>query len=222
MAHSGSTSGAPSISVSKTSDSVRSGAPSPCSGGEQGGVVRVRALDHAELEQGGRVQVPDGHRIGVAVSGRRQRMVGQGGGQPGEEGLRIAPERARGLLQAGGEQMEEGLLFRRRRLLGLPGERGVHVHRPVEDHGGHPVGEEVGVDRSEDRPVGEAVVADLRHAQGLADPVDVPRRVDRVDERLGGGRPGLAGPGHGGEERCSGQRLTGRRRDDAHTDGARG
>ena len=162
-------------------------------GGEQGRVVRARALDHTELEQGGRVQVPDGHRIGVAVSGRGQRMVGQRGGQPGEEGLGIAPERARGLLLAGGEQMEEGLLLGRRRFLGLLGERGVDVHRAVEDHGGHPVGEEVGVDRPEDRPVGEAVVADLRHAQGLADPVHVPRRVDRVDERLGG--LGAPGPG---------------------------
>ena len=104
--------------------------------------------------------------------------------------------------------MEEGLLGGRGLLFGSSGQGGVHVHRAVEHHGADPVREQVGIDRSELGPVGQAVEADGGQAEGLTDQVHVPGRVDGVDEGLEGALPDRTGFRHGGEGGRAGQRLT--------------
>ena len=56
------------------------------------------------------------------------------------------------------------------------------VDGPVEHHGPHVGGEHLGVGGPEQRAVGVAEERELRVTEGLADPVEVPGRVDGPDE----------------------------------------
>ena len=171
-------------------------------GGHQRRLVGGGEGGHAQGVQGGGVKVPHGDRFGVATPGGRQGVPGQGRGEPGEERRRVGAEGARRGGCAGGEQVGEGLFGDRGLLDGLLGQGGVDVHGTVEDHGADPVGEELGVDRTQHGPVRDAVEADGGEAEGLPDPVHVARGFGGVDERFEVGCLRPAGAGHGRERRA--------------------